>query len=157
MYPIFLSGYFDLVITFEPVDINFHCLSENIKEYPNIIAHKAALNTGQKCSMSGWDKNTGCYRVAAGSDVTGVAIDDLSVGNLTFIQLDIEGSEVNALDGSARTIDKFKPVIMVERRGHGPDPQSWLLERGYRQVLSKATDTVYIYGEHICRSKDGGG
>ena len=38
----------------------------------------------------------------------------LGVSRLDFIKLDIEGSELFALNGAEKTIEKFRPVVMVE-------------------------------------------
>jgi hypothetical protein len=43
-----------------------------------------------------------------------IRIDDLNLTDCNLMQLDVEGYELNALLGAAKTIDKFKPVLCVE-------------------------------------------
>jgi FkbM family methyltransferase len=40
--------------------------------------------------------------------------DEHSIGKIDFIKMDIEGGELNALKGSIKTIEKYRPVIMIE-------------------------------------------
>jgi hypothetical protein len=68
----------------------------------------------------------GCYVDEGGKySVSTIAIDDLYLTACDLIILDIEGSEPFALEGARATIDKFKPVIMVEDRGLKGAKKDW--------------------------------
>jgi hypothetical protein len=43
-----------------------------------------------------------------------VSVDNFTFSNLTLIQLDIEGFELNALKGAKSTIAKHRPIIAIE-------------------------------------------
>jgi FkbM family methyltransferase len=43
-----------------------------------------------------------------------VAIDDMQLDRLDFMKLDIEGMEIEALAGAERSIDAFRPQLMIE-------------------------------------------
>ena len=77
------------------------------------IAHKERnllSTTGSEFSTKGIEK-------VASEDVSLTTIDELVLNNrvsrVDVIKLDIEGGELRALNGAARTIAKFRPAIMV--------------------------------------------
>ena len=43
-----------------------------------------------------------------------ISIDQLGIENLSCIQLDVEGHELPALKGALNTIEKYKPIILIE-------------------------------------------
>jgi FkbM family methyltransferase len=58
---------------------------------------------------------------------------------LDFAKIDVEGGELHVLEGGRQTIEKFRPVLLVEiearhtdRYAHSPDDVvEWLTSRGY--------------------------
>ncbi len=50
----------------------------------------------------------------AGADTRLLAIDSLELPRCDFIKFDIEGMEVEALDGAARTIARCRPILLIE-------------------------------------------
>ena len=120
IYPLYLSDYFTSVITFEPERQNYGCLLKNIENRTNIIASCAALgDSGGLVGIEPCEYNNGASYVVDGRDVQVIAVDDLGLDSLDLIQLDVEGYEAKALQGASQTINRCKPVIMVEDRGHG--------------------------------------
>lgn len=59
-----------------------------------------------------------------------VALDDLGLDKIGFIKLDVQGSELDALQGAARTLERDRPILMIER----PDEEirDYLGSFGYR-------------------------
>lgn len=146
LYPIHLAKTFGLVYTLEPEPVNFDCLIGNIEAIDNIEAWNAAVGAEEKqVGLTGWAPNCGSYRVVPGAGTHMVTIDSLQAKNVDLIQLDIEGSELDALYGASETIERDLPVIMVERRGHGADPDTYLKNIGYRCVYSSDTDSIYEF------------
>lgn len=119
IWPRYLSKHFETIYTFEPDITNFLCLNLNAPQ-TNIIRLQAAL--GEKArpvSMIITPENVGAHRVAgSGGDIPVIRIDDLRLRACDLIQLDIEGYEYFALRGAVHTIDEYKPVIMIEDKGH---------------------------------------
>jgi FkbM family methyltransferase len=75
--------------------------------------------------------------------VPATTIDELGLTDLTFIKLDVEGAELAALRGAESTVDKFRPVLLIEleyRRGPVDEVVDYLAGFGYRgEVLLGST------------------
>lgn len=67
-------------------------------------------------------------------------VDRHNIARVDFIKADIEGAEWAMLKGAARTLERFRPAMLIEvqaestrRFGHVPDDVfRWLSERGYQ-------------------------
>jgi hypothetical protein len=65
--------------------------------------------------------------------VNQVALDDLRFSRLDFLKLDVEGMELEALEGARRTVEALRPIMLVEHVKAKPGVlQTWLEARGYR-------------------------
>lgn len=121
VYPLLYTEFFNLVYTFEPDPLNFFCLAANC-QIPGIIKFNCALgnkndlvqieerlpgNRGMNAVESTTDRNS-VYCVPA------VTIDSFGFENINLIQLDLEGYEGNAILGAKKTIEKNRPVIILE-------------------------------------------
>ncbi len=115
----FVSG---SVYAFEPVFENYIlakiCLDSN--KLTNVILVNSALSNdlGNLCinSTESDGKHAGGASAISekGKICTAMTIDSLSIEDLVLIQLDVEGHELNALEGAQETIDKNRPVIAIE-------------------------------------------
>ncbi len=64
-----------------------------------------------------------------------MSIDALNLPRVDFIKLDIEGMELEALEGARQTIERSHPIFLVESIKAGREPlRSFLDERGYKVV-----------------------
>jgi FkbM family methyltransferase len=62
-----------------------------------------------------------------------ITIDALSLPRVDFIKLDIEGMELDALEGARETIERSRPIVLVESIKVGREPlRAFLDERGYK-------------------------
>ncbi len=62
-----------------------------------------------------------------------ITIDALSLPRVDFIKLDIEGMELEALAGAQVTIERSRPIVLVESIKAGREPlRAHLAERGYK-------------------------
>ncbi|WP_379970059.1 FkbM family methyltransferase [Epilithonimonas sp. UC225_85] len=52
---------------------------------------------------------------------------DLKLGKLDFIKIDVEGNEMQTLRGAKKTIEKFKPILMVEMEQRHHQDDLWTL------------------------------
>ena len=145
MYPRLLSNHFDVVYTFEPYALNFHCLVNNCQKR-NIIKYNAALGDAPELvdvsvqSMSNLGMNV--VDIDPLGIIPQMRIDDLPLHACDMILLDIEGYEFKALKGALKTIEKFKPLVVLEsaRNEHLELLQTY----GYSVVGHEYADTFYV-------------
>lgn len=113
------GGRFRKIIAFEPDPANFAHLEKNIKQMGG--AERQAISvfhaaTGSRHArvrlLAGVGKSSS---VGEGDvEVDCVALDDvLSDPAPTYIKMDIEGAELDTLEGASRTIQEHKPVLAI--------------------------------------------
>jgi len=147
LYPRLFAKYFKYVYTFEPDPLNFHCLVNNC-QLDNIIKFNGALGANnemvrvQRSGMS----NVGCHTVNSHDGerfVPQFTIDQLNLPACDFIQLDVEGYEINILKGAIKTIEKYKPGISCENGTNNGIPEL-LVQYGYNCKTAVGADTIYV-------------
>ena len=169
--------HFESVYTFEPDPVSFHCLVNNLP-YKNVIKLQACLGekrTSVFLNIYANDiggnyvgKESGSLELDLESDqlkaatsysgfVPSIRIDDMNLPHCDLLQLDVEGSELNALNGSTETIKKYKPVIVVElfapwlgRYGHNPAMvRQYLSDMGYVEVNTYTSDHIFVHKDSL--------
>jgi FkbM family methyltransferase len=108
------------ILAFEPDPLNYDRLKQNITTLPASIQAKIEIQRavvggcGQKVRFS--SSGTISSRVEENGDLEFdcVCLDQTAI-NLqpTFIKMDIEGSEIDALSGGARVIGKSLPILAI--------------------------------------------
>ena len=144
MYPLLYANHFDKVYTFEPDPLNFFCLVNNCQS-KNIIKFNCALGNGQLVSLGHYeDYNIGTIKTTTDNSgyIPSIRIDDLNLKKCDMIHLDIEGFEEKALSGCIKTIEKFSPVIVLEK-GEINGKSNIIRRMGY-ELVYKTRDTVYV-------------
>lgn len=150
-----LSSEFNRVLTFEPDEENFECLSMNLIDNNNIIKYNRALSNNEGLvstyRIEQEKNNYGATMIK--EDIEGlpcIVIDNLNLDYLDFLFLDIEGCELMALEGGVKTIDIFSPVISVELKGLSKvfgttdtDITNWLINKGYKHVEKIGNDCIF--------------
>jgi FkbM family methyltransferase len=64
-----------------------------------------------------------------------LALDDLKLTRLDLIKIDIEGMEMEALEGGRETIARCLPILLIEQIKSGRDQlRAWVAERGYTAI-----------------------
>ncbi|MEH6604164.1 MAG: FkbM family methyltransferase [Pseudomonadales bacterium] len=122
MIPSFSESVTGFVYAFEPVLENYilarMCIQKNRLE--NVFLFNSALSSvlgNIKMDTGGEDgvHHGGACKISdKGFTCTSVRIDNYEYSDLKVIQLDLEGSELEALKGAFSTIERHRPVIMVE-------------------------------------------
>jgi FkbM family methyltransferase len=127
MYPRFYCNYFKQIYTFEPNPDNFEILSMNLTN--QIEARQCALGIGVEGSVgvslrgtqNGDYMNFGACSILdeknrniLEGDIPVISIDSLNVDKCDLIHLDVEQYEPYVIEGAMETINKFKPVIVLE-------------------------------------------
>ena len=151
LFPQSLAQAFECVWTFEPDPQNFECMIRNLYGLENVEMRKYALGDEERrVSLDFVEGNCGAHSIHGEGDIPMVTIDSLELEACDFIQLDIEGLEYHALGGGLDTIQKFKPVILVEDKGLGEKygikegEIGYLLEPfGYKKIDRLRRDDLY--------------
>ncbi len=64
-----------------------------------------------------------------------ISLDAMGLSRVDLIKLDVEGMEMEALEGARQLIETCRPVVIVDIGKVGAEPlRAWLEERGYRAV-----------------------
>lgn len=162
-----LSAHFRLTYTLEPDPTNYRAMCWNLDARRDAVL--AALGRGLiartqaalgdapgQCAIQPVGRaNCGAHRVVPApvpdeGALPVVALDDLELPGCDLLWLDVEGSELPALRGAKRVIDRFGPVIVTEEKHLGDfygyrdeEIAAFLAPLGYRQVARNRNDRLY--------------
>jgi len=152
VYPMALSQKFDRVYTVEPDAANFEALAINTVNQPRVVIRRAAF--GQDHSKAAIDQiypnNAGAHQIKEGNEFDVLPIDSLGVTDCDLLQLDVEGSEHQAILGAIATIEASWPVITLELKGLGErygytddDTINLLASMGYKIADRVNKDVIF--------------
>jgi FkbM family methyltransferase len=170
-HTLFLARHFANVIAFEPNPATRHLLEFNLalNSVENVIVRPIGLSDRSGSGSLYVDAgNLGASRIVAPRDKSatgteGQIVISLAVGDeeiepdcdIAFIKLDVEGHEHEALRGLRQTIDRCKPIIMLEQlvdaidASSGSSPaQTLLVEMGYKGFEIRAVPAL---GSNVVR------
>ncbi len=134
------------VHAFEPQQDNFECLAWNVRSLSNVtlwpralasgpyrISH-SAINPGKVCNLGSTEFSTHCGSVATNSQVTTTIDEIFSSASVSFIKADVEGMELEILQGAETVVDRCRPILYVEddREQNSAALRGWLISHGYR-------------------------
>ena len=114
------SGNYKKIVCFEPDEENYNKLKRNFSSFDNVEIVKAGV----------WDSDTQLCFQSGGGSASNVIDDNENVEGIvkikvcsidgnpycqdaTFIKMDIEGSEYNALCGAVNVIKKNRPILAI--------------------------------------------
>lgn len=147
---------FEGIYCFEPHDINFNLLVDNVQS--KVIAYNCALGAVKgKCKLwSSAEPNSGHFRVyndnSADASIDLLTLDEFVFSNVTLIKIDVEGFEYNVILGAMRTILKYKPVLFIETNDNnvtellqmiGYVPHKYFFEGNYDKGPIPTIEFVY--------------
>lgn len=135
------------VYCFEPGQLSLNTLKQNIAlnylddlvtVYPVALGAKNGMGQQQDFQLA----NTGMNRVTpteqanAGAVVEIRSLDSFELAKVDFLKIDVEGAEMEVLEGATETIGRCKPVILVEVfEENGQRIRRWMEERGYQKLI----------------------
>jgi FkbM family methyltransferase len=158
VYPMLFTNYFKMIFTFEPNALNFHCLVDNCQG-ENIIKLNLALGKepGRVRSVVVNPINTGMNRVIDAGDaeyyVPIIPLDSLGLTDIDMIELDLEELEYDALVGARQTIERNKPVLMIENATD--QIKEYLSELGYSEWKKiNRLDSIFVLTEDLEKLHD---
>jgi FkbM family methyltransferase len=108
-------GAFEQVLAFEPDPATFRRLVENFRHEPRVRPFNAGLHR-RKAVLRFENDGTraATFTASGGTEVSVVGLDEVLAGNrVSFIKMNIEGSELDALAGAEQSIRAWKPALAV--------------------------------------------
>ena len=61
-----------------------------------------------------------------------LTLDEFGLARVDLIKIDVEGMELEALDGAAKTIERSRPIMLIEKiKADATQLRQWLESRGY--------------------------
>ena len=113
---------FNTVIAFEPVEEFRTCFEKNVKK-KNYTIHPVALGRNESyINMNVVRGNTGHSHIDPNSIGKGniplKTLDSFDFSDIDMIKIDVEGFEEEILAGALKTIEKNKPVLVIEQQKH---------------------------------------
>lgn len=130
------AAVFERVICFEPISINFAALELNMADCTNVVLHPVGLSDKPqhvKFEMQ-IDKCGYCYQINEWSMNPGfsthegdlVTLDSYGYDEVDWIKVDVEGFELQVLEGGRNTIQRNRPWLLLERGEQEHLHSQWL-------------------------------
>lgn len=153
-----MAGRFNIVHAFEPNPDTFAILRSNIFS-DRVVLHQTAL-LDEAAQVDVFHKKNlnprgDFVRKVPTGLVRSTTIDQLQVRSCGLIKLDLEGAEYLALLGAIKTLDRCRPVLIVEIDTYGhrygttdDDVINFICGVGYQHKLSFGVDRVFIRGDY---------
>jgi len=155
-----LVGPQGMVIAFEPIPKTFRTLAAGIKRYrrSNVRAINKALsdtvgtvqmfipqyadNPGDDLYQASIVSNSESQKTLT---VDSVTIDSLQLPRVDFVKIDVEGHELEVLQGGRLTLERYHPTLMVEVTS--PGTADFLCkEMGYQQpVIISSSNQLFVH------------
>lgn len=156
LYPVLYTEFFETVYTFEPDPMNFFCLGLNC-QFNNIIKMNLALGdkpgNARMINRSPVNYGMNCIEETSShvNSIPIVNIDSFDFQDVRLLQLDLEGYELPALQGAVNTINKYKPLMIIEATEEwSPETYKPIVDfldtLGYKPTkIITRLDTVFTY------------
>jgi FkbM family methyltransferase len=170
------------VVVFEPDPVNLSYLRRNVAHLPQIeiIEKGLAATSGERTffveSLTGQNNSLysdyelfKCNVASSGIDAGGykpMTIDAVTVDQyvqsagleLSFVKIDIEGAEFEALSGMTQTAASAPPILMVEVTRNAHEVFDWMRSKGYvtfsDQLILLESPESLLYQNVFCLHRE---
>ncbi len=131
-----VGGRFERVYAFEPAPRTFAALRQNFIDEPRVRPINAGLYSRTGSLRFHDDGSRGAIFADDGEiDMAVTTVDDVvGEGRVTFIKMNIEGAEIDALNGARRTIGRCLPKLAISAY-HRPN-DLWRIALLIREISS---------------------
>lgn len=123
------------VWAYEPNETAFKCLQHNIALFPNgnVYATNSALGAKNETLGMLENSNLGASRLTGDGVMTVpvFSLDTMNMEKLDFIKMDCEGFEPNVIRGAIMTLERLKPVLLIEINRHALQDQGFTVDDIY--------------------------
>lgn len=143
------KGRYDHIHAFEIDPVNADAFTFKTQEMPNVTLHRVGL-WNEKTQMGIEHRPDDGSRISKTSTIMVPldAMDNLDLGPVSVIKLDVEGAEVQALQGARKLIANHKPKLAISAYHRADDFQTLLdtvsdLRDDYRLTLRHYSPIIY--------------
>jgi FkbM family methyltransferase len=135
------------VFAFEPMPRNFKCLSQTVamNNLNNVVLYQMAVSNGRnaKAKFQISDQSSSMGKLVEDEsalaeselEVTVTSLDQIiesgGIARIDFVKIDVEGHDLEVLEGMQGLVARFRPKILIEF--HSPD----LLLRGHELLAAQ--------------------
>lgn len=139
---------YESIHIFEPEQCNANTIRSKFKDNPRVAVHQIALSDTQGTVRFSSSGSTSKPDDQGKQIIATEKLDSMQIQPPTFIKMDIEGAEVNALIGASKTIRVYHPKIAVSVYHKSSDfwkiPEKILSVRDdYKLFLRHYTEGIY--------------
>jgi FkbM family methyltransferase len=135
------NDHFASIIAFEPDPGNFEVLRSAVNGHSRIAVHPFAVGNKRETLRFAVGGTGARVSTAGAVEVEAISLDEALDGIApTYIKLDIEGSEPDALEGARRTLTTHRPKMAVCAY-HAPD-HLWSIPMRLNEMLSNSRITL---------------
>ncbi len=107
------EGSYNKIFAFEPDEKNFRKLTAKTQELTSIERFNVGASDKKEVRYFAKKKGRNSHEDPDGIPVQFNSVDNLIKQKVTFLKMDIEGSELKALEGAKSTIRLYKPKLYV--------------------------------------------
>lgn len=149
---LFLKEYkveFNSIIAFEPDTTNFKLLNQFVSDLPckpTITTVNSAVGQKNGCVKFSATGTEGSMINQSGNiEVSLIALNSYINTSQTYIKFDIEGAELEAIEGASEAIKKYNPMMAVSAY-HNPE-DLWLIPKKLKELYPDYKIDFRIEGE----------
>lgn len=143
--------YYDIVVKNARQNAILHSINvfpcalsnDNKREIIYIPSHGCQSNT--QINYGGTSFHNTEDMKGVGIEVQCCLLDDIYKGVPSIIKIDVEGHELQVLEGAQETIKKHKPTLMVEIHDYQNNPVAKLIESMGYGTPEKRPEAIFIY------------
>ncbi len=107
------KGQYKKIYAFEPDEKNFRKLTAKTETLSNIERYNIGAGDKKETLFFAKKKGRNSHEAPDGIPVRFDSVDNVVADNVTFIKMDIEGSELKALEGARKTVERCRPKLYV--------------------------------------------